>query len=62
MAKQKIDISNLTTDERLDLIEEPWDSLATNSKQVRLTEDQLAELDRRLDEVEQRRWSAPGPN
>ena len=53
MAKPNIDIKNLTTDERLDLIEELWESLGANSDQVPLSEAQEAELDRRLDEMEQ---------
>ncbi len=52
MAKPHIDIDTLTTDERLDLIEELWESLESNSAQVPLTEAQKAELDRRLDEME----------
>jgi putative addiction module component (TIGR02574 family) len=53
MAKPNIDISNLTTDERLDLIEELWESLGASSDQVPLSKAQEAELDRRLDEMEQ---------
>jgi putative addiction module component (TIGR02574 family) len=52
MSKPNIDISRLTPDERLDLIEELWDSLAANQHQVPLTESQRAELDRRLDDMQ----------
>jgi len=53
MVKPNIDINKLSRDERLELIEELWDSLATNSDQVPLTEAQQAELDHRLDAMEQ---------
>jgi putative addiction module component (TIGR02574 family) len=53
MAKPHIDIDTLTTDERLDLIEQLWESLESNSAHVPLSEAQNAELDRRLDEMEQ---------
>ena len=53
MSKPNIDINELSRDERLELIEELWDSLATKLGQVPLTEAQQAELDRRLDAMEQ---------
>ena len=53
MAKPHIDIDTLTTNERLDLIEELWESLESDSAQVPLSEGQKTELDRRLDEMEQ---------
>jgi putative addiction module component (TIGR02574 family) len=53
MANPEIDINKLSPDERLDLIEQLWDSLATESARVRLTNAQATELDRRLDEMDQ---------
>ena len=53
MAKLEIDISKLSHEERLDLIEELWDSLSTDPARIPLTEAQANELDRRLAEMEQ---------
>jgi putative addiction module component (TIGR02574 family) len=53
MAKLEIDISKLSPEERLDLIEELWDSLSTDPAGIPLTEAQADELDRRLAEMEQ---------
>jgi putative addiction module component (TIGR02574 family) len=52
MSKPDIDIASLTPDERLSLLEELWDSLASTPEAVPLTPDQGAELDRRLDELD----------
>jgi putative addiction module component (TIGR02574 family) len=52
MSRPNIDISRLTTDERLDLIEQLWDSLVKTQHQVPLSESQRVELDRRLDDME----------
>jgi putative addiction module component (TIGR02574 family) len=51
MAHSKIDISSLTPQERLALLEEIWDSL--EPEDLPLTDAQRAELDRRLDDLEQ---------
>lgn len=42
----------LPVDERIKLVEELWDSIASDQKVLRLTDDQKAELDRRLDAYE----------
>ena len=45
-----IDISGLSSEERLELLEEIWESLGPEA--VPLTEAQRSELDRRLDDIE----------
>ncbi len=52
MSKRGLDIASLTPEERLDLLEELWDSLAATPGAIPLTEAQRAELDRRLDDLE----------
>ena len=52
MSKRGLDIASLTPEERLDLLEELWDSLAAKPEQIRLTGAQRAELDRRLDDLD----------
>jgi len=52
MSKRGLDIASLTPEERLDLLEELWDSLGSASEAIPLTETQRAELDRRLDDLE----------
>lgn len=52
MSKRDLDIASLTTEERLSLLEELWDSLAAVPETLPLTEAQRAELDRRLDELD----------
>ena len=52
MSKRSVDISSLTPEERLGLLEELWDSLAAAPEAVPLTDAQRAELDRRLDDLE----------
>lgn len=48
-----IDVGKLSKDERLDLIEQLWDSLSDEERDsVPLTAEQEQELDRRLDAVE----------
>jgi len=49
MAKPLLDIDRLTPDERIDLAEALWDSLAATPEAVPLTEAQAQELDRRLE-------------
>jgi putative addiction module component (TIGR02574 family) len=49
----KVDLRNLTPSQRLDLLGEIWDSLTANPDQLVLTDSQRAELDRRLDELDQ---------
>lgn len=45
-------IDTLSTEERLRLIEQLWESLRTSPEAIPLTESQRAELDRRLDELD----------
>jgi len=52
MSKRDLDIASLTLEERLDLSEEPWDSLAVTPEAISLTGAQRTELDRRLDDLE----------
>jgi putative addiction module component (TIGR02574 family) len=47
-----IEIGKLTTDERLQLIEQLWNSLSETPDAVPLTDAQREELDRRLDELD----------
>lgn len=42
-------LSKLPVDERIKLVEELWDSIACDQKALPLTDEQKAELDRRLD-------------
>lgn len=53
MAKLEININKLSPEERLDLIEELWDSLSKDAAGIPLTEAQADELDRRLAEMEE---------
>jgi putative addiction module component (TIGR02574 family) len=55
MAKPQLDFSHLTPDERIDLAEALWDSLATSPETVSLTAAQVDELDRRLEDYRQDR-------
>jgi putative addiction module component (TIGR02574 family) len=52
MSRRGLDITSLTPEERLSLLEELWDSLAAAPDAVPLTEAQRTELDRRLDDLD----------
>ena len=53
MARPAIDIKELTADERLQLIEQLWDSLSPDEHDaIPLTTEQERELDVRLDALE----------
>ena len=57
------DIRRLSVAERIQLVEDIWDTIAMSHEEVPLTEAQRAELDRRLDEHSQdpskgRSWDA----
>lgn len=52
MGKPALNISDLSPEERLRLIEELWDSLSDEPENVPLTNAQREELDRRLDDLE----------
>ena len=47
-----IDIASLSAEQRLELLEQIWDSLAATPESVPVTPAQLRELDRRLDELD----------
>ena len=49
------DFSNLTPEERIQLAEDLWDSLAEIPESVPLTEAQAEELDRRVEDYERDR-------
>lgn len=50
--KLDLDLERLSVTERLDLLEQIWDSLSKNPDQIPLTAAQRAELDRRIDQAE----------
>jgi putative addiction module component (TIGR02574 family) len=52
MSKPALNIEALSCAERLQLIEELWESLRQSPDTVHLTRDQRDELDRRLDDLE----------
>lgn len=52
MARPAIEIDKLGVDERLDLIEELWESLSSDPDQVPVPEAHKAVLDKRLAEIE----------
>ncbi|MGH8475010.1 MAG: addiction module protein [Methylococcales bacterium] len=45
-------LSKLSIEERITLVEDLWDSIASDQKVVPITDEQKAELDRRLDAYE----------
>ena len=47
-----IDIATLSSEERLKLLEQLWDSLSARPDAVPMTKPQREELDRRLDELD----------
>jgi putative addiction module component (TIGR02574 family) len=47
-----VDIASLSTEERLRLMEELWESLRATPEAIPLTNAQREELDRRLDELD----------
>jgi len=50
MGESAIDVSGLTSDQKLQLLEELWDSLTED--EVPITAAQREELDRRLDDLD----------
>lgn len=48
----KSDLRKLPLDERIQLVEDLWDSIAADQSALPLTPEQRAELDRRLDAYE----------
>ena len=53
MDKPSITIESLSREERLDLLELLWDSLSRNPAGVPVSGEQLAELSRRSDELDE---------
>ena len=49
----KADVMSLSVPERIQLVEDIWDSIAAVPETVPLTDEQKAELDRRLDAYHQ---------
>jgi len=49
----KADVMRLSVPERIQLVEDIWDSIAELPEEVPLTDEQKAELDRRLDAYHQ---------
>jgi putative addiction module component (TIGR02574 family) len=47
-----VDITRLSADERLRLLDQLWESLSANPDAIPLTDAQREELDRRLDDLE----------
>ena len=58
MPKPKIDYRKLSIPERLELVEDIWDSIAQDADALPLTAEQRAELDRRWAEHERDPGSA----
>ena len=52
MSNPAIEIEKLSPEDRLQLIEELWESLRRHPETLPLTETQRQELDRRLDELD----------
>jgi putative addiction module component (TIGR02574 family) len=52
MSLAHIDITSLTPEERLSLLEQLWDSLTPTPDAIPVTDAQRAELDRRLDALD----------
>lgn len=52
MGKAALDITRLTREEQLDLLDDLWESLGRSPGALPLSDAQRAELDRRLDELE----------
>ncbi len=52
MSEPALDISHLSRDEKLDLLDQLWENLGRDPEALPLSETQRQELDRRLDELE----------
>lgn len=52
MGMASIDVGKLSPEERLQLIDEIWDSLSTDPASIPVTDAQREELDRRLDDLD----------
>jgi len=52
MTKPAVDVSKLSREEQLTLLEELWENLTTDSDALPFTDAHRVELDRRLDDLE----------
>jgi putative addiction module component (TIGR02574 family) len=52
MGKAALDVTRLSRDEQLDLLDDLWASLGRDPEALPLSDAQRVELDRRLDELE----------
>lgn len=52
MGKPAVDVSGLSDEERLDLLDRLWESIGRDPRALPLSAAERAELDRRLDELE----------
>ena len=52
MGRVAVDVSRLSRDEQLDLLDRLWETLGRDPEALPLTESQREDLDRRLDELE----------
>ena len=52
MAEQRFNIDSLDSEQRLQLMEELWESLSSDPESIPLMEGQESELNRRLDEID----------
>jgi putative addiction module component (TIGR02574 family) len=52
MSKLALNVEQMSAEERLELIEQLWESLSETSDTVPITKAQREELDRRLDDLE----------
>ena len=52
MSKTSLNVNDMSPSERLDLIEELWNSLSKHPDDLPLSDAQREELDRRLDDLE----------
>jgi putative addiction module component (TIGR02574 family) len=53
MSKVAVDITRLTRDEQLDLLDQLWETLGRDPEAFPLSEEQKEELDRRIADLEQ---------
>jgi len=52
MSNAAYDFNRLSVSERIQLVEDIWDSIAVSGEDIPLTEAEIHELDRRLDDLE----------
>jgi putative addiction module component (TIGR02574 family) len=52
MAKPAIDVEGLSREEQLELLDRLWESLGRDPQSLPLSEEQMRDLDQRLDDLE----------